>query len=87
MTRIAEDSKGRKYAFRPVSGDRWQVLVFEPGKKGVQRVHHIKLLEIRATGKMHWNCNCPAKYYSKDRTKNCRHEEAFLKYMEKFVKK
>jgi len=79
-------SKKRTYAFKAISDDRWQVLVFVAGKKGVQRFHQIKLLTIRSGGKETVPiCNCKAKWYNSQ--KKCRHEIAFEEYMEKLIEK
>lgn len=82
------DEKGRTYAFKPCNKEgKWQVLVFERGKKGVQRFHSIQILNVRGTEKIF--CNCPRKWYAKGDKKNepCPHEIAFMEYMQKLIDK
>ena len=82
------DNKGRTYRFKPLNKEgRWQVLVWEAGKKGVQRTHFIQILNVQ--GKEQIFCNCPRKWYAKGDKKNepCQHEIAFLEYMQQLIDK
>ena len=76
----------KTYRFRPLKEpNRYQVMVYEPGVKGLSYWYFIKLI-TNAHGVTQIHCNCPANQFAKRPAEMmCVHKKEFLKYMEQFV--